>query len=614
MLYLKKIALTIIIVCGFVVINKGLVRAEIQITVDRHFSINSNGQMQVDESEQLYNNFSDRYIPGGTTRRYFFVISAQDQSQREKVANQIYSSVNLNIDGQSIAFTKINEDIQYQGGSVKDYGISYQLLGRLSPHTKQTIALNYLHPELGEKVGGLLDAYIPAFATDFQFNSDTTSFRYNTTLKIPHNSGAENIISITPLSKYILGDNDVYIFDQESLRGKFVWVQRGSQQVYKFDINQKLLASQSTSTGNVNEYQLIIPRDITEVNISQKVYFTNLNPQPLAINLDTEGNMIAVYRFKADQEATVLLSGYAVLTAHKQDLTRAGNIADILNQHADFARYLQPAEYWQVNNPEILAAANKYSSGTNDIYQVLTQEYTNVVNTIDYSQVKRFGLNERQGALETLHKGAGVCMEYSDLYLTLMRTKGIPTRAAFGYGYDSRLASDAQEPHQWVQVYLPSYKNWIGVDVTWGESGPKVIGGDLNHFYTHLAAVDPNTPPVLSRIALGASSFSLNGPKYQIQVLAEPPSNNGLSATDLLAKYPPLNHADLNYYLNAVTTKLTYSLSNIFHPTNIDAQGWLLIGLAFSGIMLFLLSLNKFIRIIKDVFRKIQSRKLINKA
>src|SRR5262249_16924543 len=124
--------------------------------------------------------------------------------------------------------------------------------------------------------------------------------------------------------------------------------------------------------------------------------------------------------------------------------------------------------------------------------------YQYVVDKIDYSEVKRFGLNTRQGALKTLEGGAAVCMEYSDLFIALMRAEGVPARAAFGYGYDSRATSGVDTAHQLAEAYIPKLGQWVGVDTTWGENGPAIIGGDLNHLYRHVAVVDPNTPAQVS--------------------------------------------------------------------------------------------------------------------
>jgi hypothetical protein len=97
-------------------------------------------------------------------------------------------------------------------------------------------------------------------------------------------------------------------------------------------------------------------------------------------------------------------------------------------------------------------------------------------------------------------------MEYSDLFIALMRAQGVPARAAFGYGFDARTTGGEDIAHQWAEVYLPAQGTWIGVDTTWGENGPAIIGGDLNHIYKYIASKDPHTPAPLEVSFLGGLS------------------------------------------------------------------------------------------------------------
>lgn len=581
-------------------------KAEINITVDREFIISSQGEMQVTENEQLVNNFSDRYIPGGTERRYYFVISAQATDERKAMAERIYNSLELTLNGQKIDYERVQEG--------NDYGIKYFLRQRLNPHGKQTVVVRYTHPELGERTGGLLDAYIPAFANDFKFKLDNSVYSYTTKLKIPSNSGTESIVSVTPLSKFVEGEFDVYVFDQESLRGRFVWVQRGQQQVYKFQLTQALLPTQRTGSGGINEYQIILPRDIRELNVQQQVYFQEITPNPIALSEDKEGNLIGIFQTAADQEQQVVISGYALLSyLPKLDLTQAGTISEFPTKLTNYSSYTQPAEYWEAAAPAINDFAEKSVVQEQDVYKVMNNLYQAVIDRIDYSEVKRFGLNERQGALHTLQGGAAVCMEYSDLYLTLLRNRGIATRAVFGYGFDSRLGTANQEAHQWVQVYLPSYQQWVSVDVTWGESGNKVIGGDLNHFYTHVASKDPNTPAVLSRVALGNNDSNLVGPTLTVSVMAEIPAEEKeglLTEAELLAKYPQRQLDDPQYLFNYLLNKYSTTITNLFNnPQQIDAQGWFLLLL---GLVILLTFAGMIFNTLKRVTTRKQMKQDIN--
>jgi len=582
---------------GVITALSSQINAQVEITIDREFTVNPAAEMVIQETETLRNRFTDRFIPKGSERKYIFVISAQTTEARAEVATKIYNSLNLRISDKIINYQRYQQAGQY--------GISYQLPQSINPGRSQTIVINYKHPELAEKSGGVVDAYIPAFEEDFQFTGDNTKSVYNTVLRLPTVAGPDNLVSITPSAKYVEGEFDVYEFDQKSLLGKFVWIQKGKEQIYKFSLVQPLGITSQRDNGNIDEYEMIFPRDIQELNVTQRVIFTNIQPEPLAVSVDKEGNLLATFRKAANQPMDAIIEGYAVLTTQRQDLTNSGKISEEPTKLAEYQKYIAPGQYWEADAAAITDFAQAQVGTQDDIYTTIITLYEAVVERIDYSQVKRFGLNERQGALQTLNGGAAVCMEYSDLYLSLLRNRGIAARAAFGYGYDSRLDAASQEPHQWIQVYLPAQNSWISVDVTWGESGPKVIGGDLNHFYTHLAATDPNSPPVLSRVSVGALSNTLEGPKFQIEVMDKLPEGveeNGLTAGQLLGKYPPLENSQQSFYLQALLQKLQASFRNLFsNPSAIDIQGWFLLGFIAISASALLVSL---IRIILRLFAK----------
>jgi hypothetical protein len=136
-------------------------------------------------------------------------------------------------------------------------------------------------------------------------------------------------------------------------------------------------------------------------------------------------------------------------------------------------------------------------------------------------------------------------MEYSDLLIATARALGIPARAAFGYGFSG--SSDTQltvEPHQWTELFWEG--KWVAVDTTWGESGREIIGGRLNHIYTHVAYIDPNTPPTLSINSIGNITF-IESMTYEILAYSGNIPANLMTPTMLLNKYLTSNNFSQNY-------------------------------------------------------------------
>ena len=399
------------------------------------------------------------------------------------------------------------------------------------------------------------------------------------------------------------GDYFEYTIGQESLVGSNIWLQIGDNQYYEFAIKQKVKASDDINKGYFNEYRLIIPRDIVEAEVKQDVYFSKLDPEPKEVLTDDEGNLIAVFAIPSHQETTVSVEGYAVVKRLEKKITNenSGELSDI--PPSKYTKYLNPAEFWEVKDASIIARAQELLGEKSNVYDVIETNYNHIVESIDYSEVKRFGINERQGALKTLQGGAAVCMEYSDLFLTLSRAQGIPARAAFGYGYDARLEEQGQDAHQWVQVFIPEQNEWISVDVTWGESGPTLIGGDLNHFYTHVAAIDPNTPASIERTSYG-KRVDLIAPEFEIKAIGSITDQvTPDTQSELLEKYPVVTGSEFNNFIDEVTLRIqTLGIPPILSRNAIY--------IVYSGIGLLVISGVLTIKLLLDVFLRRNTKKV----
>jgi len=594
---------------GFYFSISNTAKAELLLSVDRTYTMGqgeTDGKMQVNENENLKNNFSNLFLPANQERKYQFVISQRDAAKREEIANSIYFTLAVTHNGKAANITKFKEG--------ENYGFSYRLARNLGPGESVITKISYLHPELGERTGGVLDAYVPAFSKDYKFKTDSQEYKYSTKVKIPKNAGQESVVSIPPATRGTEDEYDTYTYNTDQLVGKTLWIQRGNKQVYKFEIDQQVVSTDTEDTGNLYEYQMVLPRDIEELNVRQKVYYSSIEPAPISINQDSEGNMIGTFRMPAQENAVIKLSGYAEVSyKDKQDFSSTGTLADYPTVLANYSKYTKPAEYWEVSNSAINKVAEEIVGQNQNVSEIMNLTYSYVVSKIDYSDIQKFGLNERKGALRTLTEGSGVCMEYSDLYLTLLRNRKVATRAAFGYGYDSRTASDKQEAHQWVQVFLPSSEEWMSVDVTWGESGNKVIGGDLNHFYTHVAADNPNTPAIFSRKALGSVGDELASPQFKIEVLAEIPStelDSLISVATLIETYPPTANSSLEFLKDFVEHKLSRTLTLLTTtPTKIDQQGWILLAVLIC--ILFIASSTIF-SILKFIYNSVFAKRKTN--
>ncbi|MFH1073010.1 MAG: transglutaminase-like domain-containing protein [Nanoarchaeota archaeon] len=141
----------------------------------------------------------------------------------------------------------------------------------------------------------------------------------------------------------------------------------------------------------------------------------------------------------------------------------------IKSLNRELRQYVQPTEIIDIT-PEIQTLSWELSEGKTDLYDVvftladwvnLNIEYNLSTLTADASQKSSWVLENRQG----------VCDEITSLFISLLRSLGIPAKFTSGMAYtDMNLFRDHWGPHGWAEVYFPDV-GWVPFDVTYRELG-----------------------------------------------------------------------------------------------------------------------------------------------
>lgn len=467
-----------------------------------------------------------------------------------------------------------------------------------------TIQLSYTSHSLAAKSGLVYDIYIPSFAKDFKFSDNNSTLSVSTQVKIPESLGEINLI--TPEKEVAPnGGNYLINFTQEELTGNIGWIQVGTKQVYEFNITQPVEPSASTTLYS-NTYEVLLPRNIQSGPFSQEVFYTLIEPKPYSVVKDENGNLKATFKLTANTKTEIKLAGYINLAVNKNfDFTKAGTIADIPAQIKD--ANTKSAEFWEVSDENIRRTAAEIKGDETDIYTLIEKTYDFVVERIDYSDVKRFGINERQGAAKTLNGGAAVCMEYSDLFIALLRAQGIAARGAFGYGYDFRSTNGIDTAHQWAEVYLPAQNTWLLVDTTWGESGNNVIGADLNHIYKYVASESPERPAPV-QVKFVGNLNQIADEQFVITAVSETPAGEGLTADRLLEIYPEPERtvvSNLEDGASLILGTTDAALTNVFNRFEIAQDTQTILKIAILIIFIFTILVLVFASIRAFIFQPI---------
>lgn len=529
---MKKLFIIPAIVLGFLFFNSQSLSAQIiEKESSRTYTVNDDN-ISVSEVKNIKITQASWYIAAGAEEIFTLFNPVKNDPERDEKLQMTKDSIKVTDNaGRNVQYsTELTE-----GGNII---LKVKFPIRIDSSRPYSLFLNYTSYGLIVKNAKLRDIYIPSFAKDYEFTTETSKEEISTKIIIPKKYGDINFA--TPQNTMtVQGDNNVINFDKESLVGETGWIQVGTEQYYNFKITQPYTATSDASFFN-NKYKILIPRDIASGPISQSIYFTKISHTPSNAYKDENGNLFLEFTIPANQVGNIVIEGYSTLKQNNSiDFVDSGNLSDIPQDILE--ENTKAAKFWESDNIEIMETANtlknQIEGADKNIYELISNTYKFVIDRIDYSEVKRFGINERQGALATLQGGAAVCMEYSDLFIALMRAQGVPARGAFGYGY-SALDSDEDDQtinHQWAEVYIPSIKQWISVDTTWGENGQELIGGDLNHFYTHVASQSPEVPSTTEVEFYGGLS-TIPSKVMNVTAVEELPSD-GETGEELFTKY-----------------------------------------------------------------------------
>lgn len=124
---------------------------------------------------------------------------------------------------------------------------------------------------------------------------------------------------------------------------------------------------------------------------------------------------------------------------------------------AGYEQYLGSAKNAYVNSTTMYNAVKKAIKGTTTLYGQAKAIFDYVNAVTDY----QFYMNTRYGAIGTLNRGAGNCVDQSHILIGMYRTARIPARYCHATCY---FTSGLVVGHVWVEAYVNG--KWISCDTT----------------------------------------------------------------------------------------------------------------------------------------------------
>lgn len=365
---------------------------------------------------------------------------------------------------------------------------------------KTQVTLFYKTKDLAGKTGRILNLHIP--------KAPVSNFmqEYNVQVKIPRDFGPQISITPTPVEEKMEEEGYILLYNKQSLEKYGISASFGDYQIFDFTLEYEL-ENDSFLTRNMS---VTLPLPIENY---QEISLSDVTPKPLRLKKDGDGNVIASFKVGGKKSLGVKVVGKAKVYTRE---TNAVNYDTDSVIPKELNRFVKSQPYWETQNKEVLELAQSLTSKEKSVTQNALSIYTYVTKNIsyDFEKAKDSTDQTRKGALQTLKDKKGLCLDFTDLFITLARSAGIPAREVDGYAYAKDFGSTPSALHSWAQYYSPQM-GWISVDPTWGAtSGLDFFSKlDNNHLAFAIKGIDSQNPQPASKFKVDFSNddyFSRN--------------------------------------------------------------------------------------------------------
>jgi len=488
---IKKFLFIILFVLFFAIAPKVLAQEEFSTSYDTTYDVGSDGITAVKEKITLKNLTSKYYASN-------FILTIGSTEIIDLKASDDAGPMEVNLehkDNTSIITAKFNQQVAGLNKS-------------------QTFNLSFKSKDFTQNIGRTWEVNLPKIPESSNISN------YNLVLSVPVAFGDPTSISPSPKSESQTFDRLFFTFSKNQITKSGISVNFGTAQVFDFILKYNL---ENNSLFPIMT-SIVIPPDTAY----QDILINNLKPNPVNVTVDEDGNWLAWYRLPRRSKQEVVVIGSAKLYIKP----KSNDFLQLSQQQSN--KLIKGDEFWETNNPAILSTLTEiFSQGTPKQNREKTRLiYQYVVSHLKYDTSRLNNNNiERLGAVTALNNpNSAVCMEFTDLLITLLRANKIPARELDGFAYSQNsnlrpLSLSKDLLHAWVE-YFDEQKGWVMVDPTWENSS----GGvdyfnkfDLNHLVFAIKGISSKMPYVSDDVKVTVSENDFLG-KPQIVIESEAPS------------------------------------------------------------------------------------------
>lgn len=382
------------------------------------YDVDSQGTAKVIHTITLKNNLAHIYATN-----YTIVISGDDL--RNIVASDESGSLDSDVETQN-GITTIN------------LNLSTPSIGK---DKEKIISLSYQTNNMVEKIGATTTINIPRLAKANEAEHYTRTVRVR---------GIDDPTFISPSPNNTSREADFTTYTFEGHQNDSLTLLFGDSVTYKLNLKYELKNKELRSADT----EIAIPPDTNY----QHIILDKISPEPKDVRVDEDGNWLARYNLESGSKIMVEVDLYA--TVHP---------LPILSDPSQTKLQKTPhSKYWNTTSNTITDLSTQLKTPSN-IYEYLVTKFSYNFTNLG------IGAN-RLGAVTALTSPSNVlCTEFTDSFVSLARSQGIPSREVNGYGYTKNTSLQPQGTladvlHAWPEYYDSDRKLWISVDPTWGNT------------------------------------------------------------------------------------------------------------------------------------------------
>ena len=380
--------------------------------------------------------------------------------------------------GLSISQTKLSEvkvtdvDIPVKADVTKSLNqttISFSFINKIVGKDKNHFfSIEYDTNDIATKFGSTWQINIPRLEQTEDLSSQTI------VLSVPGDFQKPAYINPQPTQ---VTDN-TYFFSGTTIGNRSISAVFGQFQYYKVDLAYYL----NNDQNNDNTTEIALPPDTTY----QTVFIKSIEPKPIAIRSDADGNWLAKYNLKSHESKKITLQEIIKIdfTPHKQTLTNA-------------SQYISKNNVINYDDTSFNTSELENLKSPKSIYDYIVDKFK-----YDYQKINRPKTKIITASESLAGFSSAICTDFTNVFIALSRKVGIPTRELEGYAIsenvDLKPINQTQDIlHAWPEYYNSDKQTWIQIDPTWENTthGVDYFNKlDFNHIVFVIHGIDPQFP------------------------------------------------------------------------------------------------------------------------